>query len=134
MVLSFEMLAALLAVLAFLTSGAILHARQAILAGNWLLHRQRMLVALALWAGTFALALVLLPHVSALPQPPLLAVGIPLVFAIGTSGLLLHLLALMAQHRFLEHKLLARKVVWAWLGACIALAVGFLAAASLASA
>jgi hypothetical protein len=114
-----------LVALVLATTAMIVRARAAILAGNWLRHRQHMLAALGLWAVALALALALL--VVARPAPPSV-IGVPLAAAAGVSVLLLRVLQLMAQHRLLEHKLLARRVIWAW--SASALLLGAAAAAA----
>jgi hypothetical protein len=110
--------------LALAAAAMVLRGRQAILLGNWLLHRQRMLAALGLWAAALGLALAQLLVIGTASP---LVLGALLLAALAVSVLLLRVLVLMARHRLLEHKLLARRVIWLWLAAAAGLAAGFAA-------
>ena len=95
-------------------------ARNAILRGNWLTHRNYMVVSLGIWGLTLLLlALYLwLRGLIVLIAVPEALFGIYCVSVITSGALLAVTLYRVAKHQFLPHKLLARKTIWVWLWTC----------------
>ncbi|MCP4932856.1 MAG: hypothetical protein GY927_01320 [bacterium] len=110
----------LLSVLSVLNIGSIWLARKAILRGNWLAHRNFMVLSLGMWGVTlFLLAFYLwMRGIVVLSAVPEYIFGIFSVSLIVTIAMLVVTLVRVVKHQFLPHKLLARKAILVWLWTC----------------
>ena len=111
----------LLSALSLVTLVTIWLARKAILRGDWLTHRNFMVISLGLWAGTlllFALYLAVrgLRVIVAVPE---VLFGLYVVSVAVSAGLLFVSLLRVKRHQFLPHKVLARRTILVWLWTCL---------------
>jgi len=111
----------LLALFSLLNMFFIWRGRNAILAGNWIKHRNFMVVSLALWGGTLAFFSWFLWSTKLwrlIATQTLFMVYVAL--ALVASAMLAVTLWRVVKHLLLPHKLLARQTIIVWQLACMA--------------
>jgi uncharacterized membrane protein YozB (DUF420 family) len=96
-------------------------ARKAILRGDWLTHRNFMVVSLGLWGLTFFLfaAYLWMRGLRVIVAVPEALFGFYVIGVVASAALLVVTLARVAKHQLLPHKLLARKTIIVWLLTCL---------------
>ncbi len=106
----------LLVILLLLVPPVLFYAKRAIVRGDWSGHRNRMVIALALWGVAMLLLAVhlLRDGVDGLLLEGNLMEVVYFIIALACSFLIIVTLLKVVKHQYLPHKLLARKTILVW--------------------